>query len=130
MSIARFILALLCSAALVSCEAASEPQSSVADPNAIDLQAGADHGRGLVGSWKALSVLSGEDEILRGTDFSLRVTFESDDSYLVEVSGDEGNVICAGTSSCTISGTYEHTSYMLTFIDDDGPDTGYYAFCG
>jgi hypothetical protein len=132
MSIARPILVLICGAALLSCETASEPQSSVAEPDVTDLQAGRGHGRSFVGYWKATSFMLGEDEILRGTDLSLVATFERGGDFSVAVSGDDENEICEGSSSCDIEGTYWHTSYVLTLIDDgqgDG-DAGYYVFRG
>jgi hypothetical protein len=134
MPTARLIPVLLCGAALIGCEAVSEPESTVPDPELSARRGGntdVQQGGRLIGSWRMRSALIDDVEAFAGTGASATLTFRSDDTYSYVVSGDVDHLMCEDpATSCTVNGVYAHTSYAITFIDDDGPDSGNYAFCG
>jgi hypothetical protein len=68
-----------------------------------------------VGNWMSTSfVLDGEELMTAGSDFYVSVGFFSDGSYQLIVGGDEGGVICVGTTSCIDSGDFSYTGTFIT----------------
>jgi hypothetical protein len=136
MSIARLIPVLLCSAALVGCEGASEPEFNVPDPT-LDEAENTQNENPFLGAWRATSAVVGDDELLPpGPHFSYIMTFWGDE-FWVSVSGDVGSEICPGQdTSCGWPGTYDYTRTTITTLEPDHPnpeergeDTAFYVFC-
>ena len=127
------VAALLCSAALVGCEGATEPPT---DPMRVQFQtSAAPHGNPLLGSW-ALTSAAVTDEV-ELQDLSLILTFWGDGTFTMTATNTSGNFVCAEPhTSCTVGGTYEYTATTITTNTQEGPapefgrDTGLYALCG
>ena len=85
---------------------------------------------GLVGSWRATSLVVDGVEMLAGTSLSMTMTIRADDTYTISASGDTDGVFCEGTTSCTESGTYIHTSTTFTLCDPGCDEAGDYTISG
>lgn len=136
MSIARFIPVLVCTTALVGCEGAAEPEFSAPDPTP-DEAVNPQNENPFLGAWRLTSAVVGDDKLLPAGDFSYVMTFWSDGTHSVSVSGDLDHLICgAQDTACGWSGTYSYTGTTITTVEPDHPDpgergadTGFYAFC-
>jgi len=126
------LAALLCSAALVGCEGATEPP---ADPMRVQFQTSAvQQGNPLLGSW-ALTDVAGTDVTEIPRNFSLILTFWDNERYSLAATNTSGNFVCQEPqTSCTIHGTYMYSSTTITLDEEEGPepgpDTTMYALCG
>ena len=126
MLIARLVPILLCSAALVACEAASEPDFPVPDPTPDGVQElGVQNKNPFLGAWRLTSAVLGDDELLPGSRFSYVITFSSDGTHSVSVSGDFEYLVCGDpNTSCGWTGLYAYTGTTLTTVEPDHPDPG------
>jgi hypothetical protein len=144
LSIARLILALLCSAAVVGCEGDSELEpwpTAVADsPAAAKLEVGyassIHNGNPFLGSWRLAKAVVG-DQVFDERTLLFIATYRSDGTHSVSVVNDVQGLICGGQTSCEWEGTYTYTATTITHVeldhpdpDEAGEDTAFYAFCG
>ena len=88
------------------------------------------NGNGLVGSWRATSILIDDVEILVGTSLSITMTFRSDGTTSQSVSGDTDHWFCDTTTSCTENNTYTHTSTTVTICDPGCDEPFIYTISG
>ena len=88
------------------------------------------NGNGLVGSWRATSILIDDVEILAGTSLSVTTTLRADGTYSQSVSGDTDHLFCDATTSCSENGTYIYTSTTLTICDPGCDEAGTYTISG
>jgi hypothetical protein len=88
------------------------------------------NGSGLVGSWRATSILIDDVEVLAGTSLSATVTLRADGTYSMSVSGDTDHLFCDATTSCSENGTYTHTSTTFTICDPGCDEAGFYTISG
>lgn len=69
----------------------------------------------LVGTWSATSfTIAGLGDILDGTGVSITLVF-TQDTYSLQVSGDDLGTLCGSETSCTESGSYTRSGNRLTF---------------
>lgn len=118
-------------------QTASPTATNEAVPSpAFDRPLGAGHS--LFGSWILRSAVVGDDELFPGKGFRYFLTFRSDGTHSVSVSGDMEHEVCpAPQTECEWDGTYTYTAVTITTIepnhpdpDETGEDTGFYALCG
>ncbi len=130
----RILAVLLCSAVLVGCEGATDPELNVADPQLVDTQESNIRNRNpLLGTWRLKAFLEGEDELVAGTGTSLIQTLRHDGSFLWSVSDDVDYLVCEEPeTNCTVSGTYTYTSTTIKFegVDSEGDNSAFYVLCG
>lgn len=70
-------------------------------------------GASLEGTWNATSFsIDGNDQVVSG--FTFTVTFTAT-TYSISISGDNNNVICDMTTSCTDGGAISSTGSTVTF---------------
>lgn len=108
--------------------------ASIPMPPVLDM-ASVQTGNPLLGAWGVTSVAVGDEEIVLPRDFSLILTFRTDNTYSLSATNTSGGFVCEEPqTSCTINGTYEYTATTITLNEVDGPepgpDTGLYALCG
>jgi hypothetical protein len=85
---------------------------------------------GLFGTWRVTSFMIDDVEVLAGTDLSFTLTLRSNGTFTASVSGDNDHMFCDATTSCTESGTYQHTSTTFTFCDPGCDEAGTYTISG
>ncbi|MGD8869647.1 MAG: lipocalin family protein [Gemmatimonadales bacterium] len=69
----------------------------------------------LVGTWEATSfTIAGLGDILDGTNVAITLVF-TQDTYSLQVSGDDLGTLCGTETTCTESGSYTRSGNTLTF---------------
>ncbi len=84
----------------------------------------------LLGTWGATSFKVDGVEVLAGTSLTFTVTLNDDLTFSESVSGDTGQVLCEGPTSCSDSGTYLYNTTDFSLCDPGCDERLQYTISG